>query len=483
MIFSYLLKNKSHFTSISKILLLFLSLQITACGSDNTSAANSNANIITLEKPNEIEQTNNSAAIITGVDNGSVTEDSDPDNDNLLEVNGKLNITDSDVGEAAFNAALTTGNYGRLAMTTDGKWYYIADNDQTVIQSLSSTATLTESIIVSSIDGTTHTITITINGVDETNIPKVNTPAVISGIDKGSVTEDSDPDNDKLLEVSGKLNITDSDAGESAFNAKLTIGNYGRVAMTTNGNWYYSADNSQAVIQNLSNTTTLTDKLIVRSIDGTTHTITITIYGTDEANTPAIISGVDKGSVTEDSDPDNDKLLEVSGKLNVTDSDAGESAFIAEFMTSSYGRINLAADGNWYYSADNEQAVIQNLSSTATLTENFIVRSIDGTTHAITITIYGVDETSNTPSDINVTWTAPAEREDNNPLSLSEIAGYKIYYGTTQGQYTSDITINDSTAISYTFTDLTPDTRYFVLTTLDTDGRESQYSTEVAITN
>ena len=89
---------------------------------------------------------------------------------------------------------------------------------------------------------------------------------------------------------------------------------------------------------------------------------------------------------------------------------------------------------------------------------------------------------SNTPADITLSWVAPAEREDNSALSLSAIAGYKVYYGTTQGQYPNSVAINDGTAVAYTFTGLPAGTYYFVVTTIDTDGRESQYSAVVTLT-
>ena len=87
-----------------------------------------------------------------------------------------------------------------------------------------------------------------------------------------------------------------------------------------------------------------------------------------------------------------------------------------------------------------------------------------------------------TVADIKLSWAAPAEREDNSSISLSEIAGYQVFYGKTQGQYPDSITINDGTAAGYTFTDFPTGTYYFVVTTLDTEGRESQFSSEVVIT-
>jgi VCBS repeat-containing protein len=197
-------------------------------------------------------------------------------------------------------------------------------------------------------------------------------------------------------------------------------------------------------------------------------------------NNTALISGIDSASVTEDVDPDGDNLLEAGGRLNITDSDAGEAAFSAKVVNGNYGRLTINATGYWNYAANNNQAAIQNLASGATLTDRLSINSVDGTAHTVAITILGADE-SNTPADITLSWVAPAEREDNSALSLSAIAGYKVYYGTTQGQYSNSVAINDGTAVAYTFTGLPAGNNYFVLTTIDTEGRESQYSSVVTI--
>ncbi len=316
----------------------------------------------------------------------------------------------------------------------------------------------------------------------ETN-PYINTTAIITGTDNGRLVKNIDPDGNNLLEVGGKLDIIDNDVDEAAFTIKTVDGNYGGLTIDKIGNWDYAADNNQTVIQNLENNDSITDSLTVSSIDGTTHQVVISIIGADETDTPppvtndpAVITGVDTGSVTEDVDPDGDNLLEISGKLNITDSDAGEAAFVAKTINGNYGNLSIDAAGNWNYAADNNQAVIQNLLNNATLTDRLTVSSIDNTTHTVAITIIGTDEIL---ASVSLSWVAPAEREDTTALSLSEIAGYKIYYSTTQGQYSSSVTINDSTAVGYTFTNFSSGTYYFVVTTIDTTGRESTYSPEV----
>ncbi len=83
---------------------------------------------------------------------------------------------------------------------------------------------------------------------------------------------------------------------------------------------------------------------------------------------------------------------------------------------------------------------------------------------------------------MSVTWSAPSARANGDPLSLSEIAGYQVYYGTKAGNYPNQIDVNNPTAESIEIAGLTSGTYYLVLTTIDSDGRESSYSPEIVVT-
>ncbi|WP_153039326.1 VCBS domain-containing protein, partial [Pseudovibrio axinellae] len=65
----------------------------------------------------------------------------------------------------------------------DGSWSYALDNQQPAVQGLKSGDQLTDSLTVTSIDGTSHKLTITINGTDD--------KAQIGGVDTGDVTENT----------------------------------------------------------------------------------------------------------------------------------------------------------------------------------------------------------------------------------------------------------------------------------------------------
>ncbi len=79
-------------------------------------------------------------------------------------------------------------------------------------------------------------------------------------------------------------------------------------------------------------------------------------------------------------------------------------------------------------------------------------------------------------SSLALSWVAPSEREDGTGLGLSEIASFRVYYGTESGNYSDTISIDDHSATQVVFTGIPSGTYYAVITTVDTDGRESSFS-------
>ncbi len=76
-------------------------------------------------------------------------------------------------------------------------------------------------------------------------------------------------------------------------------------------------------------------------------------------------------------------------------------------------------------------------------------------------------------------WTAPATRSDGTPLSLSEINGYNVYYGTRRGNYPNRHVVSNGSATNTTVGGLVSGVYYLVMTTYDNAGREGQRSGEV----
>ena len=79
-------------------------------------------------------------------------------------------------------------------------------------------------------------------------------------------------------------------------------------------------------------------------------------------------------------------------------------------------------------------------------------------------------------------WTAPVSRTDGSPLSLSDINGFKVYYGKSPGKYTHYIDVSNGTAQSVKVKDVPVGSYYVVMTTYDNAGRESGYSSSITKT-
>lgn len=71
-------------------------------------------------------------------------------------------------------------------------------------------------------------------------------------------------------------------------------------------------------------------------------------------------------------------------------------------------------------------------------------------------------------------WTPPTQNTDGSPLI--NLAGYRVYWGTNQGNLSSSVTLNNPGLASYVVEQLTPATWYFALTAINASGVESPFS-------
>ena len=77
-----------------------------------------------------------------------------------------------------------------------------------------------------------------------------------------------------------------------------------------------------------------------------------------------------------------------------------------------------------------------------------------------------------------LTWTAPTENTDGTPLT--DLAGFKIKYGMSQGgPYDEEVDIPDPAATTHVVTPLAAGSWFFVSTAYNAIGTESDFSNEV----
>jgi hypothetical protein len=80
---------------------------------------------------------------------------------------------------------------------------------------------------------------------------------------------------------------------------------------------------------------------------------------------------------------------------------------------------------------------------------------------------------------VTLDWTPPTENVDGSPLT--DLSGYKIYWGTTSGTYTNSVSIDNAGITSYMIENLAPGTYEFVSTAFNAAGTESGYSNVATI--
>ncbi|WP_261905400.1 VCBS domain-containing protein [Vibrio fortis] len=132
-------------------------------------------------------------------------------------------------------------------------------------------------------------------GSDTGDVHEGHTYTAPDGSMSGGYVDDRSPDhmhgnvgkiwNDEI-HTDGHLNIVDPDSGESHAQTGIYQGTHGHVILQSNGDWSYYASIGQNAtgrkIDHLGQGESITDTVTVRSADGTTHDIHITIHGDND---------------------------------------------------------------------------------------------------------------------------------------------------------------------------------------------------------
>lgn len=82
-------------------------------------------------------------------------------------------------------------------------------------------------------------------------------------------------------------------------------------------------------------------------------------------------------------------------------------------------------------------------------------------------------------AEVTLSWKAPTHNTDG--TQLTDLAGYKVYYGLATGDYTTMIDVADPGLTSFSVTNLEGGVTYFfVMTAYNEAGTESDFTSEVA---
>lgn len=276
------------------------------------------------------------------------------------------------------NATYETA-YGKISYQSDGQWQYTLNNSSETVQSMGASDTLVDSIQLQTLGGEHFALNITIHGS--------NDRAQITGDKTADIATLSNLDNGERPEsISGKLTVSDRDSNEAKMQAEDAIeGTYGQLSINEAGEWKYSLNSELEAIKSLHKDDQLQDLVAVKSADGTSQLLLITINGADDS---PLLNG------------DNSEYLYleqhgyVEQKLSIDDPDFGQSYFQASNSIQSksgYGTGSIDEHGNWRYDINTEHPAIESLAEGRRLYDTFVIDTADGTQQTIIIKIIGSD--------------------------------------------------------------------------------------------
>jgi len=374
------------------------------------------------------------AAVIGGDTAATVTEDQQVNSNGNLEHFGQLSIVDPDAGQAQFvpqNAVVA--KYGHYTIDQNGFWLYEADNKLAAIQQLKTGEHLTDTFTVHSADGTAQTITVTIQGQNDTpafvpHAGPTRSDDVYSDI--GHALESMTHQNFKYLGgmiLRRDINnypfetavVVIKDAGVALISPDGTVaksfGNPGgsitEVPIMEMINWHdkgpgYAVVFTDAKAQEISiyahnsgNPGMLSGHYpytdwVLHPEQNPAH-LTPVMHDVAAASGGDAVQGsafmppaaapqqFDTGHV-----PQDDGQL-VTGFIEAKDADAGQSAMQPQTATAThYGLFSIDVNGHWVYQIDNSRAEVQQLADGQTLVDTITVLSEDGTAHEVSITIH-----------------------------------------------------------------------------------------------
>lgn len=198
------------------------------------------------------------------------------------------------------------------------------------------------------------------------------------------------------------------------------------------------------------------------------HTITASISDSDDQTA--------SDSIEMNIISDNIPTLNITAPTNNSSQiENNETTLIANASDNEDG--NISANISWFSSIDGDLGTGAQIATTLSLGE-----------HAITATIVDSDNNSVSSSvthtvvvtfgSASLSWVAPTENTDGS--ELTDLAGFTIYYGTSEQQLNNTITIDSAETLNFIIENLSSNTTYFFsITAFNSTGVESAY-TDVA---
>jgi hypothetical protein len=112
-------------------------------------------------------------------------------------------------------------------------------------------------------------------------------------------------------------------------------------------------------------------------------------------------------------------------------------------------------------------------SASAGTYSNIIISVSDGTT-SVALPAFSISVTQVSSGSVTLSWTPPTQNSDGS--ALTNMAGYKVHYGTSAGNLTQTIQVANPGLTTYVLTNLSSATWYFGVSAYTSTGTESALS-------
>jgi len=109
-----------------------------------------------------------------------------------------------------------------------------------------------------------------------------------------------------------------------------------------------------------------------------------------------------------------------------------------------------------------------------------IVITVSDGSSSRSMSAFSVTVSQTALGSVTLSWGAPTENADGSPLT--DLAGYKIFYGKSSGIYNNEIRIDNPGLTTYVVENLLPDTYYFAAKSFNSLGVDSEFSGEAVRT-
>ena len=110
---------------------------------------------------------------------------------------------------------------------------------------------------------------------------------------------------------------------------------------------------------------------------------------------------------------------------------------------------------------------------------NIVITVSDGDLSA-SLAPFSITVSQTATGSVTLSWTPPTSNTDGTPLT--DLMGYRIYYGTSPGTYPNEVPVNNPGLTTFVVENLSPNTYYFVSTSINDADVESDFSNEAVKT-